>query len=76
MPVTRRQAPAAPPLTTPLSALDPEQLEVIEIDAAGRLARITRWTEEESLHEAPYAIGTQDPGSLAGLWEALVRHDP
>lgn len=39
-------------------------LQVIEVDSPARLA---------GLREVPYAAGGRDPGSLAGIWEALAR---
>lgn len=48
-------------------------LEVIEIDSAGRLSGLAPWKGDDSLREVPYAAGGRDPGSLAGIWEALGR---
>lgn len=69
----RRQRSTAEPLATPLSELDTDGLEVIEVDWAGRLAGLARWKGDDSLREVPYAAGARDPGSLAGIWEALAR---
>lgn len=66
----RRQRSTPPPLAIPLSDLDPDGLEVIELDA-GRLAGLAPW-KDDSLRELPYAAGARDPGSLAGLWNALA----
>lgn len=68
----RRQR-SAPSLSTPLSELDTDQLEVIEVDAVARLAGLAPWKDDDSLREVPYATGARDPGSLAGIWEALAR---
>ena len=62
-----------PPLAVPLNELNAEQLEVIEGDYTDRLARIAPWKADDSLREVPYAAGARDPGSLAGIWEALAR---
>ena len=61
------------PLATPLEEVEPGSLDVIEIDAAGRLAGLARWKDDDSLREVPYAAGARDPGSLAGVWEGLAR---
>ncbi|MGZ8511946.1 MAG: hypothetical protein ACXWWL_00710 [Candidatus Limnocylindria bacterium] len=57
----------------PLTELNAEQLEVIEDDYSDRLARVAPWKSDDSLREVPYAAGAGDPGSLAGIWEALAR---
>lgn len=72
-PRVRRERSTPPSLATPLSDLDPDGLEVIEIDAGGRLAGLAAWKDDDSLREVPYAAGARDPGSLAGIWEALGR---
>lgn len=72
-PRVRRHRSTAPPLAIPLSDLDADGLEVIQIDSAGRLAGLAPWKGDDSLREAPYATGARDPGSLAGVWEALAR---
>ena len=72
-PRVRRHPWAPPPLAVPLSELNAEQLEVIEADYSDRLARIVSWKADASLREVPYATGARDPGSLAGIWEALAR---
>lgn len=72
-PRVRRHPSAPPALAVPLSELNAEQLEVIEDDCTDRLARIAPWKADDSLREVPYATGARDPGSLAGIWEALAR---
>jgi hypothetical protein len=72
-PRVSRQRSTSPPRATPLSELDPEGLEVIEIDSEGRLAGLAPRNDDDSLREVPYAAGVRDPGSLAGIWEALGR---
>jgi hypothetical protein len=69
----RRQRSIPTPLSTPLSELEADGLEVIEIDCGGRLAGLAPWKDDDSLREVPYAAGARDPGSLAGIWEALAR---
>jgi hypothetical protein len=61
------------PPAIPLSELDSDGLEVIEVGAAGLLAGPGPWSAHESPREVPYASGGRDPGSLAGIWEALGR---
>ena len=73
LPHVRRHASGPPPLAVPLSELNPEQLEVIEDNYTDNLARIAPWKADDSLREVPYAAGARDPGSLAGIWEALAR---
>ena len=68
----RRQR-STPPLATPLSELDAGELEIIEVDAPDRLTGLAPWKDDDSLREVPYARGARDPGSLAGIWEALGR---
>jgi hypothetical protein len=41
--------PSTPPLTTPLSELDADDLEVIELDSGGRLAGLAPWKGDDSL---------------------------
>ena len=72
-PRVRRHRSQPRPLATPLRELDIDGLEVIEIDASGRLAGLAPWKGDDSLREVPYAAGGGDPGSLAGIWEALAR---
>ncbi len=73
MPWPRRREGPPPPLETPLAEVDPDRLEVIEVTAVGRLAGVPAWADEDSPHEPPYAAGARDPGSLAGIWDALSR---
>ena len=68
----RRQR-SRPPLATPLSELNTDGLEIIQIDSGGRLSGPAPWKDDDSLREVPYATGARDPGSLAGIWEALAR---
>ncbi|MCA1587848.1 MAG: hypothetical protein LC744_04090 [Chloroflexi bacterium] len=68
----RRQR-STPPLATPLSELDPDGPEVIEVETAGRLEGLAPRKDDHSLREVPYAPGARDAGSLAGIWEALGR---
>lgn len=70
---SRHQQAPSPPLATPLSEVDPATLEVVEVDARGRLAAIPRWRDDDGPREVPYATGARDPGSLAGVWEGLAR---
>lgn len=55
-----------------LDALDPEALEVIELDAAGRRLGAPAATTDDAPAEMAYRPGP-DPTSLAAIWEAIGR---
>lgn len=69
----RPDAHLAAPLPESLSELDSGSLEVLEVDAAGRLSGLPRWKDDDSLREPAYGAGAPDAGSLAGVWDALRR---
>ncbi|MEP7082707.1 MAG: hypothetical protein ABI841_06990 [Chloroflexota bacterium] len=73
LPRVRPHPPTSPPLAIPLTELDVQELEVIQIDSSSRLAGLAPWKGDDSLREVPYAAGARDSGSLAGIWEALGR---
>jgi hypothetical protein len=57
----------------PLELIDPSTLEVVELDATGRLHGPT--SEAAAASHPPeigYAPRERDPTSLAGVWEALA----
>jgi len=70
--LTRRRRPA--PLTVAIECVDPATLEVIALDADGRLSGPpppSRTAVEP--REIGYAPRDRDPTGLAGVWEAIAR---
>jgi hypothetical protein len=66
-----RPADHRPGLATPIDELDPTTLEVVEVDAAGRLRGLPRWPDDDSLRETAYAAAAPDGTSSRGIWTAL-----
>lgn len=56
-----------------IDTVDPDSLEVIELDADGRLVAAARWPSDDALRELPDHPSGRDPTGLAGIWEALAH---
>lgn len=77
-PWTRGEAPdrpAARRLDTvdAIDTLDPDTLEVIELDAVGRLVGPPRWPVDDAPRELTDHPSRRDPTGTAGIWEALAH---
>ena len=58
----------------PIDTVDPETLEVVEIDADGHLVGASRWSADDAIPELPDRPSRRDPTGTAGIWEALAHH--
>jgi hypothetical protein len=58
----------------PIDTVDPESLEVIELDADGHLVGAPRWPADDAIPELPDRPSRRDPTGTAGIWEALAHH--
>jgi hypothetical protein len=56
-----------------IEALDPEPLEVVELDADGRLVGPPPARPHVAPHEVADRPSRRDPTGLAGIWEALAH---
>ena len=65
----RRPPPFRPSIAEPLDHTDLDSLEIVEVDAEGRLTAAPERRAE--LHEVGYAPRHRDATGVAGLWEAL-----
>lgn len=54
-----------------IDAVNLEALEVIELDADGRLVGPPRWPEDDAPRELADHPTRRDPTGTAGIWEAL-----
>lgn len=77
-PWTRGEAPdrSVDALHAPVDAIDAvnlEALEVIELDADGRLVGLPRWPEDDAPRELSDHPTRRDPTGTAGIWEALAH---
>jgi hypothetical protein len=77
-PWMRGEAPdrAAEPFRDAVDAIDtvdPATLEVIELDAEGRLVGPPRWPADDAIRELSDHPSGRDPTGLAGIWEALAQ---
>ena len=61
------------PLSVPLERIDPDMLEVVELDVTGTLhGPPPGRSVPAGPPEVAYAARDRDPTSLAGVWEALA----
>ena len=77
-PWTRGEAPdrSAEPLRDTVDAIDTvdfDTLEVIELDADGRLVGPPRGPADDAIRELTDHPSRRDPTGLAGIWEALAQ---
>lgn len=56
-----------------IDMVDPDTLEVIELDAEGRLVGLPRWPADDAIRELTDHPSGRDPTGLAGIWEALAH---
>jgi hypothetical protein len=75
-PWTRGEAPdhSADPCRDTVDAIDTVDLatlEVIELDAEGRLVGLPRQPADDAIRELTDHPSGRDPTGLAGIWEAL-----
>jgi hypothetical protein len=56
---------------SPFGDAQTEELEVIEIDADGRLHGLPRWPQDDSLREPAYASAVPDGTGTRGIWTAI-----
>ena len=57
-----------------IDTVDPESLEVIELDADGHLVGAFRRLVDDAIPELPDRPSRRDPTGTAGIWEALAHH--
>jgi len=53
--------------------VDPETLEVVELDADGHLVGVPRRPADDEIPELPDRPSRRDPTGTAGIWEALAH---
>ena len=57
-----------------IDTVDPETIEVVELDADGHLVGAPRWPADDAIPELPDRPSRRDPTGTAGIWEALAHH--
>ena len=57
-----------------IDVVDLETLEVVELDADGRLVGPPRRSVDDAIPELPDRPSRRDPTGTAGIWEALAHH--
>lgn len=70
-PWTRDEATDRP--LEPIDMVDPETLEVVELDADGHLVGVPRRPADDEIPELPDRPSRRDPTGTAGIWEALAH---
>jgi hypothetical protein len=68
--LARQRAAVEPMAAEPLELVDLATLEIVEVDAEGRLNAAPGRVVD--IRELGYAPRDRDPTGLAGLWEALA----
>ena len=56
-----------------IDTVDPDTLEVIELDADGRLVGHSPWQADDAPRELTDHPSRRDPTGTAGIWEALAH---